>query len=196
MKKGERYPVEVLAKTEVALLFAACSARCATGVRNRALLAVMYRGGLRVSEALSLKPADVDLEGATIRILKGKGSKARTVGLDVGALAMVACWLQEREKRGYSGHQALFCSLKGTRLAASYLRSLMPRLAAKAGITKRVHPHCLRHTHAAELMAEGIPLNVIQRQLGHANLQVTSRYLDHIQPQEVIDAIKSREWTV
>jgi hypothetical protein len=62
----------------------------------------------------------------------------------------------------------------------------MPRLAAKANIEKRVHAHGLRHTHASELAREGVPMNVIQAQLGHSNLGTTSRYLAHIAPAEVI----------
>ena len=75
-----------------------------------------------------------------------------------------------------------------------YIRALLPRLARKAGIEKRVHAHGLRHTHAAELAQEGIPVNVIQQQLGHANLAVTSIYLAHIAPQQLIDTMKERKW--
>ena len=76
------------------------------------------------------------------------------------------------------------------------MRRLLPRLAARAGIEKRVHPHGLRHTHAAELAAEGKPLNLIQAQLGHASLATTDRYLCHIAPQQLIDAIRTREWSL
>jgi site-specific recombinase XerD len=79
-------------------------------------------------------------------------------------------------------------------LKPTYVRGLLPRLAAKAGIEKRVHAHGLRHTHAAELMREGVALNVIQKQLGHASVAVTSAYLDHIAPREVVETMKKREW--
>jgi integrase/recombinase XerD len=64
----------------------------------------------------------------------------------------------------------------------------MPRLARRAGIEKRVHPHGLRHTHAAELALEGQPMNLIQAQLGHSSLATTSRYLAHIAPAELVHA--------
>ncbi len=99
-----------------------------------------------------------------------------------------------RKPLGLNGRHPLFCTLQGTPMKAPYLRVLLPRLAAKAGIEKRVHPHGFRHAHAAELMREGIPLNVIQQQLGHSSVATTSRYLAHIAPQEVIDAMKQREW--
>jgi site-specific recombinase XerD len=74
------------------------------------------------------------------------------------------------------------------------VRALLPRLAAKAGIEKRVHAHGLRHSHAADLMREGVPVNLIQRQLGHASLAVTSAYLDHIAPEQVVSVIRARGW--
>jgi integrase len=73
-------------------------------------------------------------------------------------------------------------------------RALFKRLAKKAGIEKRCHPHGLRHSLAAELAREGLPLNLIQQQLGHCSLATTSRYLDHIAPAELINAMQSRKW--
>ena len=77
-------------------------------------------------------------------------------------------------------------------MATAYVRALMPRLARKAGIEKRVHAHGLRHTHAAELAMEGKPVNLIQAQLGHASLAVTSTYLAHIAPVQLIEAMRGR----
>jgi len=73
---------------------------------------------------------------------------------------------------------------------------LLPRLAAKAGVEKRVHAHGLRHAHAAELAAEGLPVNVVQQQLGHGSLATTDRYLRHIAPRERVEAMRAREWAV
>jgi integrase len=75
------------------------------------------------------------------------------------------------------------------------VRDMLKRHAEKAGIGKRVHPHGFRHTHAAELAREGVPLHVIRRQLGHSDLAVTARYIDHLAPEEVVAAIRAREWT-
>ncbi|HJQ83494.1 MAG TPA: tyrosine-type recombinase/integrase [Candidatus Binatia bacterium] len=86
----------------------------------------------------------------------------------------------------------MFCTLKGGRVATAYVRALMPRLARRAGIEKRVHAHGLRHTHAAELAMEGKPVNLIQAQLGHASLAVTSAYLAHIAPAQLIEAMRTR----
>jgi site-specific recombinase XerD len=194
--KGVTFPAEVLTGDEVKALIKACSNRAPTGIRNRALLALLYRGGLRIGEALALQAKDVDASKGAVRVLHGKGDKARSVGLDPGALALLGRWLDRRQKLQLNGRHALFCTLRGVPLLSSYVRALLPRLAKRAGIEKRVHPHGLRHTHAAELAAERMPVNLIQQQLGHANLAVTSRYLDHIAPQERIEAMQSRSWSV
>jgi integrase/recombinase XerD len=66
----------------------------------------------------------------------------------------------------------------------------------KAGIDKRVHPHALRHTHAFEVTMEGVPVPVIQQQLGHASLETTSRYLYHLAPRDLINRMQAREWDI
>jgi len=89
----------------------------------------------------------------------------------------------------------LFCTLHGTPVSDRYVRDMLRRLAAKAGLEKRVHPHGLRHTHAAELVREGVPVNVIRDQLGHASLAVTDRYLRNVAPADLIALGKRRTWT-
>jgi site-specific recombinase XerD len=194
--KGQRFPAEILTGDEVKALLGACSTRAPTGVRNRALIATMYRGGLRISEALALRPKDLDRQAGTVRVLQGKGGKSRTVGFDPAAFGLIERWLDRRAELRINGRHRLFCTLDGKPLDPSYVRHLLPRLASKAGIEKRVHPHALRHTHAAELAREGVPLNVIQAQLGHSNVATTSRYLAHIAPAEVIRVMQGREWEV
>ena len=192
--RGRRYPPEILTKEEVKALLRGCSTRAPTGVRNRALIAVMYRGGLRLGETLALKPKDVDPAQDTVTVLHGKGDRRRTVGLDPEAMALVERWLDRRRDLGISGRAPLFCTLEGRPLKPSYVRTLLPRLAVKAGIDKRVHPHGLRHTHAAELMWEGVAVPIIQRQLGHASLATTDGYHRSIAPADVIEAMKQRAW--
>ena len=194
--KGKRYPPEILTQDEVRALIRACSSRAPTGVRNRALLVTLYRAGLRIGETLDLYPKDIDREAGTVRILNGKGKRARTVGLDPTAFSVIERWLDRRQKLGLNGRYPLFCTLQGEPLKAPYVRVLLPRLARKAGVEKRCNPHALRHSHAAELAREGVPINVVQRQLGHASAATTSRYLDHIAPKEVIETMQRREWSL
>jgi site-specific recombinase XerD len=163
-------------------------------MRSRALLAVLYRCGLRISEALAVYEKDIDRQAGTITVLRGKGNKRRVVALDAGAMGLVERWLDRRRKLGLNGRHTVFSTLTGGRLWDTYVRTMLTRLATRAGIEKRVHPHGLRHAHAAELARERFPVNLIQQQLGHANLAVTSRYLDHIAPHERIEALRAREW--
>ncbi|QYK47935.1 MAG: site-specific integrase [Phycisphaeraceae bacterium] len=218
-KPKRRLPPEVLTDAEVRALLDACGRYTAVALRNRALITLMYRAGLRVSEALALQPKDVDLGNGIVRVLHGKGDRYRAVGLDPGAAAVVAAWLAERgrgqrvggraaaranPRRGRAGDgqrdplaaAPLLCTAYGTPVTTGYVRRLMKRLGRQAGIAKRVHAHGLRHTHAAQLRSEGVDVGIISRQLGHRSLLTTIRYLDHIQPTEVVEAIKRREWTL
>jgi site-specific recombinase XerD len=194
--KGVRYPAEILTPDEVRALIRGCSATAPTGIRNRALIAVLWRGGLRIAEALALRPADVDVAAGTVTVLHGKGDRRRVVGLDPGAMALVDRWLEERRELGLGRRRSLFCTLGGQVLKSQYVRQLLPRLAARAGIAKRVHPHGLRHTHAVELVGEGVPVNLIQEQLGHASLQTTAVYLRHLAPAERVDRMRRRSWSL
>lgn len=192
--KGKKLPVEILTNEEVGKLILACSNRAPTGIRNRALIVCLWRCGLRVSEALALRPKDIDSKAGTIRVLHGKGNKARTVGIDPQALAVIQRWLDRRAELGITGRSPVFCTLDGSGIASVYVRNLLRRLGVKAGIEKRVHPHGLRHTHASELRQEGIDIGIICRQLGHANTAVTARYLDHVCPKSVVETMQNRVW--
>jgi integrase len=145
------------------------------------------------SEALSLRPHHIDVDTGVIQVLHGKGDRRRTVGIDAGACAVVAEWLEVRTDLAIPPGAPSFPSGRGRELSLSYLRALLPRLAAKAGVDKRGHPHGLRHTHAYELMLEGVEMPIIQRQLGHTSLATTDRCLNHIAPRQVIEAIGKRE---
>ncbi|MEN8115181.1 MAG: site-specific integrase, partial [Actinomycetota bacterium] len=192
--KGVRYPAEVLTPDEVRRLIAACSQTSSLGLRNRALIAVMYRAGLRCSEALALRTKDLDLQAGSLAVLHGKGDRRRTVGIDRGAISVVEAWVKRRAELGLPSDAPLFCTLRGTPVGSSQVRTFLPRLARMAGIGKRVHPHGLRHTHAYELMMEGVEMPIIQAQLGHLSLATTNTYLAHIAPKEVIETIHKRRW--
>lgn len=192
--KGRSLPAEPLTESEVRGLLSECSSTAPTGIRNRALIVVLYRAGLRISEALDLFPKDLDLEAGTARILHGKGDRARTVGFDELTAGIVQRWLDRRLMLGFGKREPVFCTLRGQLIKTSYVRALFPRLARKAGIEKRVHAHGLRHSFAAELAKENVPINLIQRQLGHASVATTDRYLNSIAPQQVIDAMRMRRW--
>lgn len=181
---GKKYPPQVLTREEIERLLRAMG-RGPTGTRNRALVVLMWRAGLRISEALALYPRDVD-RGAypTVTVLRGKGGKRRQVALDTYALVTLERWLAERAKLGVDGRAPIFCVIdkrtRGKSIYSAYVRRMLKDRAAKAGIAKRVAPHGLRHTMAFELMMEDVPLAVIRDQLGHAQLATTMRYCDHL----------------
>jgi site-specific recombinase XerD len=192
--KGKKLPVEILTTEEVGLLIKACSNRAPTGIRNRALIVTLWRCGLRVSEALALRTKDIDLKAGTIRVLHGKGDKARTVGIDPQALAVIQRWLDKRAELKAPKSAPVFCTLDGSPVASVYVRNLLRRIGKKCGIAKRVHPHGLRHTHASELRSENVEIGVISKQLGHSNLTTTVRYLEHVSPTQVIETMRARNW--
>lgn len=192
--KGRKLPPEILTADEVQPLMNACSKRAPTGIRNRGLIAVLYRGQLRIGEALALMPRHLDPQAGTLRVLHGKGHRARTVGLDEGGLAVLELWLLKRKALGLSGREPLFCTLRGKPLKAFSCRALFARLAVKAKIDKRVHPDGLRHTGAAEMRSEGIDVGLISKQLGHASIATTARDLDDISPAAVVEAMRRCAW--
>jgi integrase/recombinase XerD len=193
-KRKRRFPPEILTDAEVRALMEACGGYRPTAVRNRALIALLYRGGLRISEALHVYPKDVDVEHGAVRVLFAKGGKYRTVGLDPGAVAVLQQWLHARSRWKLNGVHPVFCSQAGLALSDGYVRQWLPRLGHRAGLHKRIHAHGFRHTHAAQLREEGVDIGIISKQLGHTSIATTARYLDHIAPIAVVEAIRSRNW--
>ncbi|HWD11500.1 MAG TPA: site-specific integrase [Solirubrobacteraceae bacterium] len=202
--KGKRYPAEPLTRAEFHRLLGVCG-RGPAGLRNRALLVLLYRTGVRISEALALYPKDIDLRTGSATVLEGKRRKRRTVGgIDPQAAAIIEQWLAERSRRGINGRHPLFCTITrdlasgesgpGRPVRAAYYRELCKRLGKKAGIDKRVHPHGLRHTCAFDMAEEGIPMHMIQAQLGHESLSTTGQYIGHINPAALVEAMRNRSW--
>lgn len=188
MQPGRKYPAEPLTPAEMQAILGACSHRAPTGIRNRALLTLLYRSGLRISEALALKPSDLDFAAHSVRVLHGKGDKATVRGFHPSATDALAYWLDRRKGLGLR-NGPLFCTLDGKPLSGQYVRAMLNRMAARAGVDKRVHPHGLRHTFANELRAAGVDVVTISKLLGHSSIAVTSRYLDHLTNDQAVDAL-------
>lgn len=191
---NRKYPAEVLTAEEVDALLGAITGNGPLAVRNRALIAVLWGSGLRISEALDLHPRDVVTGG--LRVRHGKGDKARIVALHPRASVLLSAWLDRRAALGLNGRQPVFCSVSsgktrkpGDAIDPSYVRRLLPKLAVKAGIDKRVHAHGLRHTHASDLVARRAPLHVITGQLGHSSTATTDTYLAKVAPAERLAAL-------
>lgn len=185
---------ELLDATEARALIGSASGRAPTGIRNRALVVAMYRSGLRPGEALGLGFGDVDLTTRTITVPARKGGTSRVIGIDAGTAELMQRWVTRREKHGIPPGAPFFCTLSGETLKAAYVRELLPRLARKAAITKRVHPLSLRYTCASEMAGEGLPTALIEKHLGVAVSGSARRYLRSFTDAEVVAAAQEREW--
>ena len=190
--KGLRYPPDPPTVEEIVAVMRAAGAN-AEGARLRGIIVVLWRAGLRISETLALSETDLDPDRGSLLVRHGKGDKRREVGMDRWAWAQLNPWL---ELRAQLPAGRLFCVLRGpTRgrpCATAGIRAQLHHTAAVAGVRRRFAPHQLRHAHAVEMSREGISLIVIQRQLGHADLAITSRYLRGIDNTEIIAAVHER----
>src|SRR5688572_20249282 len=109
--RGRKYPAEPLTPTEAQAVLDAIRGAGPLAVRNRALVALLWRSGLRVQEALDLRPADVDERSGTVRVREGKGQKARVAVIDGTALSYLRAWTEVRKGIGLTGRQPLFCTV-------------------------------------------------------------------------------------
>jgi site-specific recombinase XerD len=190
--KGMRYPADPPTVDEiVAVMRHAATDR--HGWRLRAMIVVLWRAGLRLQEALALTENDLDQRRGSLLVRRGKGGRRREVGMDEWGWEQLRPWLTARAELPPG---PLFCIIdgrtRGRTWAAAAVRHEFRRIAARAGVRRRFAPLQLRHAHALELAREGVPLNIIQRQLGHANLGTTSIYLQGIDPEEIITAVRTR----
>jgi site-specific recombinase XerD len=153
----------------------------------------LARGGLRVQEALSLDERDLDPRRGSLLMRNGKGGRRREIGMDAWGWEQLRPWPSARLELPVG---PLFCIIdgptRGRPWSSANVRVELRRLAAQADIRRRFAPHQLRHADAVELAREGVALNVIQRQLGHANLGTTSIYLQGIDTEEIIATVHAR----
>lgn len=118
------------------------------------------------------------------------------MGIDAGALANVNRWLETRRTLGIASGRPPICTLGGRSIDPSYVRHLLPRLALRADIDKRVHAHGLRHTFAVELEREGATVSTIRDLLGHSSLAVTDRYLRRLGAGTAVEFARNRTWSL
>jgi site-specific recombinase XerD len=190
--KGMSYPADPPTVEEIVTVMRAAGDG-ADGARLRALIVILWRAGLRISEALGLAETDLDASRGAVLVRKGKDGRRREVGMDRWAWEQLEPWLEIRSRLPVG---ALLCVIRGETAGRhweqSAARKQLRRTAAMAGVRRRFAPHQLRHAHAIEMAHEGVPLVVIQRQLGHAHLGITSIYLQGIDSSEIINRVHSR----
>ena len=165
----------------------------AHGRRLRGLIVILWRAGLRIQEALALAESDLDPRRGALLVRRGKGGRRREVGMDAWGWQELQPWLERRLQLPVG---PLLCVVNGPtsgrQRSTAAARADLRRTAAAAGVRRRFAPHQLRHAHAIELAREGVPLIVVQRQLGHSNLGITSIYLQGIDNAEIIETVHAR----
>lgn len=168
------------------------------GLRDMAMLEVLYGGGLRVSELCGLDLDDVDLKQRTARVL-GKGNKERICPLHEGAISAVQSWLERRDEllvkpAKKQDPRALFLNFRGGRLTTRSVERHLDRYVQQLGLQRKMSPHALRHSFATHLLAGGADIRSIQELLGHASLSTTQRYtaVSFEQLQKVYDTAHPR----
>jgi site-specific recombinase XerD len=141
--------------------------------KHQALVMTLYGAGLRISEALHLTPGDIDSQRMFIHVRGGKGNKDRLVKLSVNLLAVLRDYWRQRRPEVWLFPQD---SNPDRAMESGTAHRIVARAAKRAGITRRVSPHTLRHSYATHLLEAGVDLRSIQTLLGHRNLKTTARY--------------------
>jgi len=175
-KQPLRVPM-LLSEAQVSALLAAPDVDTALGLRDRAMLELMYASGLRVSELVTLKSAHVAFKDAVLHVT-GKGSKARLVPFGEHARDWMARYLREARAEILAGQSSddLFVTARGAGMTRQMFWTLIKRHALFAGITVPLSPHTLRHAFATHLLNHGADLRAVQLLLGHADLSTTQIY--------------------
>ncbi|MCE5300266.1 MAG: site-specific tyrosine recombinase XerD [Spirochaetia bacterium] len=173
-KRGKNIP-DALTMEDIDRLLSAPDMSKKEGIRDRAMLELLYSAGVRVSELLSVELTDINLEDKVLRCF-GKGSKERMVPIGDYVVESVAAYIDIRQQflKGFSPH--LFVTRRGTKFTRMGVWKMVKQYARKAGIQKDVYPHIFRHSFATHLLAGGADLRSVQEMLGHADISTTQIY--------------------
>lgn len=182
-KLGQYLP-EVLSVEEVEAIMDSVDLRSPSGVRDRAILELLYGCGLRVSELCGLRISQVYLNEGFVRVV-GKGDKERLVPLGEPAADAFRAWLDIRPEPAEAAYQdSAFLNLRGTPLSRVSVFKMIKKQALLAGVDKEISPHSFRHSFATHLIAGGADLRIVQEMLGHESILTT----------EIYTHIDSRTW--
>ena len=192
VREPEKEP-PVLIVHEVQNFFRAVSAasRPEEHERDRAILALLFALGLRLSELVRLDVVQVDLASKTLLGVVRKGGRQQSLPLEAGAVELLQRWLEERPAFARPDETALFVSRRGTRLSGRTVERLFERLRRQVGTPKHVTPHTARHSFITIDLALGADISVVSRLAGHASVTTTMKYrhlLDH-EPRAAVDRL-------
>ena len=174
---GRSLPDTLSADEVDSLLVSASKQETSDGMRDRAMFELLYASGLRVTELVSLNLADLDLEQGTVRCF-GKGSKERLIPVHSGAVDVLRSYISEARPSFIknTSERALFLNRRGQRLSRQGFWLILKAQSKRAGITKKITPHTLRHSFATHLLQGGAPLRHVQELLGHSSITTTQVY--------------------
>ncbi len=175
-RKWQRIP-DVLSQAEVTAMINAASGRDWQSLRDRAILELFYASGLRVSELVTLRLEDVNLESGVLLCL-GKGSKQRLIPVGGKALEAMEKYLTKGRTAILKGRalDVIFVSRLGKKLSRQSAWKIIKQYARKAGVKKNIKPHTMRHTFATHLLEHGADLRSVQEMLGHSDISTTQIY--------------------
>ncbi|QKS71448.1 tyrosine recombinase XerC [Paenalkalicoccus suaedae] len=175
-KKGSRLPTFLYAD-ELEVLFTSIDTSKPLGMRNLAILELLYATGIRVTECVTLNIEDVDFDLATL-FVQGKGQKERYVPIGAFALEAIDHYIKQGRSQlvKNSSEKALFINFRGSRLTDRGLRKMLTNLVEDVTLSTRISPHVIRHTFATHLLNEGADLRTVQELLGHSELSSTQIY--------------------
>ena len=170
MRKN-KLPV-ILEPEEVQNLLRQPNKRYPTGLRNKAMMSLMLHCGLRLSEVVNLKPGNLNLTKGKLRVESGKGKKDRDLAIPDYLTDLLDTWRSIRPKSNF-----FFSTLKGGKLSDRYIQQMVKRYANKAGITKKISPHVLRHTYATQYYRQTKDIETLRRILGLSDISTTTIYI-------------------
>ena len=176
-RKAHKLP-HFLDTTEIGILLAAPSSQAPSGLRDRAMLEVLYSAGLRVSELVGLNDGDIDFDQGLVRV-RGKGRKERLAPLGSFALRALRRWFQSRQlspQQPRGPESPVFVNKFGTRISTRSMARMLEKYLRETGLDRRTSPHTLRHSFATHLLDRGADIRSVQELLGHKSLVTTQIY--------------------
>jgi integrase/recombinase XerD len=185
LPRTERYLPETMNELQVDRLLEGVPINAPRGLRDRALLELLYASGLRVSELVNARLENLDLDARIIRVT-GKGNKTRLVPVGQKACDAIRAYLEKErpEMVGKKTGSEVFLSSRGTKLTTVRIWQIVKACAKNAGLDINVYPHLLRHSFATHLLSNGADLRIIQEMLGHADISTTQIYT-HVDQQRL-----------
>jgi integrase/recombinase XerD len=181
----ERYLPETLNELQVEQFLEKIDTKAVHGLRDRAMIELLYASGLRISELANVRLEDFNFEQRIVRVT-GKGNKTRLVPVGRKACEALAAYLSTERPKLVKPRTSseIFLSERGTKLTTARIWQIVKKHAQRAGLEKNVYPHLLRHSFATHLLSNGADLRIIQEMLGHADISTTQVYT-HVDQQRL-----------